>query len=201
MQELKQKINQISYEVNASHNLLVRTCQDLKNCEDQVSLLSASCEVLKVIGDRKKQKTIEVFERVVTSAILEVFGFNYQFKIDINSEGKRILTKFKLINTDGKELDIMDSCGGGLIDVISFVLRVLILVSIKPRRQRIIYLDETFKHVSVDYRPKVASLLKSLAKQLNIQFLLVSHQPELVEAADTAYELQKSKDGVTLRRL
>jgi DNA repair exonuclease SbcCD ATPase subunit len=201
MENVKQKINQLAYEIGANLNVLNKTRQDLKDCEDKISLLFLSGEVLKVIGDRKKQQTIEIFERVVTSAISEVFGFNYKFVIDLDSSGKRVTTKFKLVNAEGNELDIMGSCGGGLIDIISLVLRVLILVSAKPKRNRVLFLDESLKHLSADYRPKAATLLKSLSKQLGIQIFLVSHQQEMLETADIAYELVKTNDGVTARRL
>lgn len=201
MQQLKEKITQLSYEITANKNMLDKTRNDLKECEDKVSLLNVSSEVLKTIGDRKKQKTIEVFERVVTSAISEVFGFSYKFVIDINSEGKRVITKFKLVTNDGNEMSIMDSNGGGLIDIVALALRILILVSAKPKRNRILFLDESLKHLSPDHRVKAANLLKSLSKQLGIQFFLVTHMQELLEASDSAYELIKTNDGVTARRI
>lgn len=201
MIELKQRINKLSYQIEANINVLNKTRQDLKDLEEQISLLEISSEVLKTIGDRKKQRTIEVFERVVTSALQEVFGFNYKFLIDINSEGKRVITKFKLVNSEGNEIDIMDGIGGGAIDIIALVLRILILVSAKPSRNRILFLDESLKHLSPEYRPKAASLLKSLSQQLGIQIFLVSHMSELLEASDMTYELYRTNDGVMVRKM
>lgn len=198
---LKERINKLSYEIKANKSVLDKTRIDLKSCEDRNQLLNLASEVLKRIGDQKKQKTVEIFERVITAAIKEAFGFDYSFVIDINSDGKRVSTKFKLINPEGNELDIMDSVGGGLIDVISFVLRVLILASAKPKRSQVMFLDESFRCVSVEYRPKVATLLKSLSKRLGMQFLLVTHQSELLEAADVAYQLEKTPEGTIARKL
>lgn len=201
LENLKERINQVSYEVKANKSLLDKTRQDLKECEDKVTILGLASEVLKRIGDQKKQKTVEIFERVTTAAIKEAFGFDYNFVIEINSEGKRVSTKFKLINPEGNELDIMDSVGGGLIDVISFVLRVLILASARPKRSQVMFLDESFRCVSAEYRPKVATLLKSLSKRLGIQFLIVTHQQELLEAADVAYQLEKTPEGTIAKRI
>lgn len=201
LEDVKTRINQISYEIKANKNVLDKTRADLKVCEDNIRLLGLASEVLKRIGDQKKKKTVEIFEKVTTAAIKEAFGFDYNFVIDINSENKRVSTKFKLVNQDGNELDIMDGVGGGLIDVISFVLRVLILASARPKRSQVMFLDESFRCVSAEYRPKVATLLKSLSKRIGIQFLLVTHQTELLEAADVAYQLEKTPEGTIARKL
>jgi DNA repair exonuclease SbcCD ATPase subunit len=201
LESLKERVNKLSYEIKANKSVLDKTRTDLKLCEDRAQLLNLASEVLKRIGDQKKQQTIIIFEKVVTAAISEVFGFNYVFKIDIDSEGKRVSTKFKLIDSSGNEISIMDGVGGGLIDVVSFVLRVLILASAKPKRMQALFLDESFKHLSEAYRPKVATLLKSLSKRLGMQFLLVTHQSELLEAADVAYQLEKTPEGTIARKL
>jgi len=156
---------------------------------------------LKNIGDQKKKKTIGVFERVITSAINE-FGFKYKFNIDINSENKRVQTKFTLINEQGQAYELMGHFGGGLLDIISVVLRVLILVSVRPKRSRIIYLDEVFKFLSVQHRDKAANMLKSFSQQLGIQWLLVTHQDEFIatEGANV-YQLENTRDGTIARSI
>jgi DNA repair exonuclease SbcCD ATPase subunit len=201
LENLKERINRLDYEISANKKVLDKTRLDLKMSEDQVLLINLASEVLKRIGDQKKQATVEVFERVVTAAIKEVFGFDYKFVILFDSEGKRVSTKFKLIDVNGNELDIMESVGGGLVDIISFTLRVLILASAKPKRSQILFMDENFRCVSQQYRPKVAELLKSLSKKLGIQFVLVTHAEEFKDTADICYELEKTENGTIARKL
>jgi DNA repair exonuclease SbcCD ATPase subunit len=201
IESIKTRIDQISYEIKANKGVLDKNRADLETCNTDIKLLGLSSEVLRRIGDQKKAKTVEVFERVVTSALKEVFGFDYNFKIDVNSEGKRVTTRFNLVDPQGNELSIMDSVGGGVIDVVSFVMRVLILASARPKRNQILFLDESFKHVSIEYRSKVATLLKSLSQKLKLQMIIVTHQSELLEAADVAYELQKTEDGTIAKRI
>lgn len=199
LEPLKSRILQASYTVKANKSLLDKTRTEIKELAEQLKTLETASEVLKRIGEQKKQATILMFERVVTLAIKEVFGFDYQFKIDVQT-GARVLTRFKLLQGN-QELDIMSSVGGGLIDVVSFVLRALILTSVRPKRTRVLFLDESFRHVSSEYRPRVASLLKSLAKQLDTQFILVTHQAEFEQVADKCYELYKTPEGTKSRQL
>ncbi len=199
--EVKSKIQALSYEINASKNSLDEARKTLASCESQINLLNLSSEVLKDIGDKRKRSTIEVFERVCSKALHDIFDSNYRFVIEMDSEGKRVSTRFKLMDAEDNEYSIMDSCGGGIVDVISLVLRVLILVSAKPARSKVLYLDESTKHVSPEFRPKVAEFLKSLSRQLGIQILLVTHQKEMLEASDSAYQLEKTNNGTLLRRM
>jgi ABC-type molybdenum transport system ATPase subunit/photorepair protein PhrA len=201
IETLKSRVNVLAYEINANKKVLDRTRKEFSDLGKQIHVLNLASEVLKNIGDQKKKKTIGVFERVVTSAINE-FGFNYRFVIDIDSGGKRVQTKFKLVNEFGQEMSLLGHVGGGLLDIVSVVLRVLILVSVRPRRSRIIYLDENFKFLSVQHRDKAANLLKSLSKNLQLQWVFVTHQPEFIETEGAnVYELYKVDGGASARRI
>lgn len=198
IQSLKESLFRNKYLIDANLQILHKTRQELKDFNEQLKTLELASETLKTIGEDKKKGTILVFEKVITEAIREVFGFNYQFKVDVSKEGKP-KTEFKLLD-NGKEIDIMNSVGGGLIDVISFVLRILVLVSVKPRRRRILFLDEPFRNVSENYRPQVAKLIKSLSQQLDLQIVMVSHQQEFIEIADKAYLLEKTENGTKTKQ-
>src|SRR5882724_7193758 len=182
---LKDRVKNVSYQVEANKALLERTRKDLEECSNQMTSLELASTLLKTIGEQQREKTITTFERVVTLALKEIFDSEYIFKIEVTSD-KRVSTKFKLIKGE-LELDLMTAVGGGIINVVAFVLKVLILASVRPKRQQIMFLDETFNNVSVEYRPKVAKLLKSFSEQLGIQFVLVTHQPEFLETADKVY--------------
>ncbi len=200
LKDLEHSILNLQYGIKANKELLDKTKIDLSDVTEQLSILEVAGETLKKIGEQKKKATIEMFERVVTLAIKEVFGFDYKFIIEVSSD-KRVLTKFKLLRPDGMELDIMASCGGGIVDVVSFVLKALMLASIRPRREPLMFMDESFAHVSAEYVPKVASLLKSLSEQLNMKFLLVTHQQTFLDVATHGYELSKEGDSTVFVKI
>jgi len=198
--ELETKVHELSYDIKAHKSLLDSSRLELETSKEQMATLEKAGETLKQIGEHKKKATIEMFERVVTMAVKEVFGFDYRFSIEVSTE-KKVLTKFKLLQKDGLELDIMSSCGGGVVDVVAFVLKALMLASIRPQREPIMFLDESFAHVSSEYVPRVAFLLQSLSKQLNMRFLLVTHQQSFMEVATHGYSLVKTGAGTEIRKL
>jgi DNA repair exonuclease SbcCD ATPase subunit len=197
--DLKSRIDQLSYTVKANKDLLDKTRAQVLECENLLKVYEQANVVLRDIGNKKKQATIVVFEKVISAALKEVFNSTYEFKINI-SDDKRAKTEFKLVNGD-KEIDIMTGSGGGIINVISFVLQVLILNTARPKRRKILFLDERFSNISPEYVPNMAKLLKSLAEQLDMQFTLVSHDPVFQDAADSLYELIQTPAGVTAKKL
>ncbi len=76
-------------------------------------------------------------------------------------------------------IDAIDASGGGVVDVVSFALRLACLVLTRPKKRQLLVLDEPFKHLSNEYRPAVRDLLVTLAKELNIQMIIVTHDPVL----------------------
>jgi len=199
MQELGSKLTELQYTIKSNKIVLDRARKELLETKELIGVLDQANTVLKVIGENKKRATIEMFERVVTASLKEVFDFDYRFIIEVSSD-KKILTKFKLRQPNGLELDVMDSCGGGVVDVVSFVLKALMLASIRPKRTQVMFLDESFSRVSSDYVPKVADLLVSLSKQLNMKFLLVTHQTYFLEVATHGYEISKQGNEVIFNR-
>jgi len=198
--ELESKVQELAYSIKANKELLDKSRAELTSTQEHMRILEHAGETLKNIGEQKKKLTLEMFERVITMALKEVFGFDYKFVIEVSAE-KKILTKFKLMQKNGLELDIMESCGGGVVDVVAFVLKALMLASIRPQREPIMFLDESFSHVSSEYVPKVALLLQSLSKQLNMKFLLVTHQQNFLEVATNGYELGKTDTGTFFKKI
>jgi DNA repair ATPase RecN len=196
---LRERIQKSGYRLEAELAVLERTRRELQECNDQLETLNQACVVLKTVGEQQREKTVSTFERVVTLALKEIFDSPYAFKIEVTSD-KRVQTKFKLLHGE-EELDLMTAVGGGILNVVSFVLKVLILASIRPRRQQIMYLDEQFNNVSADYRPRVAKLLKSFSEQLGMQFVMITHQSEFAAEADIVYHLSKGSDGTEATRI
>jgi hypothetical protein len=80
----------------------------------------------------------------------------------------------------------MTSFGGGVQNVVAFLLRVILVKRFKLAK--FLVLDEQFSNVSPEYQPKVSQMLRELA-DLGFTIFAVSHQPMITEAADTVYRL------------
>lgn len=84
--------------------------------------------------------------------------------------------------------------GIGPVDLASFALR-LSMWNIQKSRS-LIWMDEPFKHVQKDKFDKVGTLLQELAKDLGLQFVIVTHEPSMSAGADHVWQVTK-KDGVS----
>lgn len=116
---------------------------------------------------------------VVSKCLSSVFGEDaYEFQIKF--EKKRGKTEAKLIFVrDGKEFHPLRSSGGGVVDVASFALRLACLVLSKPQARKLLILDEPMKHLSSDYRPKIGHMLETIAEDMGVQIVMVTHDETL----------------------
>lgn len=121
------------------------------------------------------QKEVHSRIAVIVSRCLEsVFDEPYEFRVIF--EQKRGRTEARLVFVrDGMEYEPTKDCGGGVVDVASFALRVAVLLLQRPPLRRLLVLDEPFRFVSVNYRPRVRKLVEELSTELNIQFIIVTH--------------------------
>jgi ABC-type sulfate/molybdate transport systems ATPase subunit len=68
-----------------------------------------------------------------------------------------------------------------VIEIAAFALRVAALILTKPNPRKLLVLDEPFKAVHVSYLPRVRELIEVLAEEMDIQFIIITHN-ELLEA-------------------
>ncbi len=117
--------------------------------------------------------------KVVTRCLKAVFGEEaYEFKIDFKQARGKTEARLLFIR-EGQEIDPIDAAGGGVLDVASLALRLSCLMLARPRRRKLLCLDEPCKYLSTDYRPAVRKLILILAKETGIQFILVTHSEAL----------------------
>jgi predicted ATPase len=116
---------------------------------------------------------------VVTRCLRAVFGSSAP-EFAIQFDRKRGRTEARLVFVvGGHEVDPQDADSGGLLDVAAFALRLSVLCLRRPPLRRLLVLDEPWKHLSAGYRPAVRELVESLAEELGVQFLVVTHSSEL----------------------
>ena len=129
----------------------------------------------------------DYIEGLVSQALQAVFEDDYQFIVDFDIKRNQVETKFHLQVKDQK-MELKDTCGGGILDVASFALRVVLWSIQNPKSDNVIILDEPLKflHGKMENAMK---MLKDLSKKLEIQFIIVSQIPEIAEQADKLFEV------------
>jgi len=119
---------------------------------------------------------------IVTRCLRSVFGEDFPHEFAIRFEQKRGKTEARLVLVDanGEEIDPLEADAGGLVDVISFALRLSCLLLTNPSRRRLLVLDEPFKMLSREYRPAVREMMEAVSEEFSVQILYVTHATELV---------------------
>lgn len=94
----------------------------------------------------------------------------------------------------------MDSFGGGVGNVIAFLLRLIMIKRFKLAK--FLAVDEAFNNVHPDHGDlaRVSEMLKTLADK-GFTILAVSGQPVLAAAADNVYKVVPTADGPKLVRV
>jgi DNA repair exonuclease SbcCD ATPase subunit len=129
------------------------------------------------IAKEVQQKAHRQVSDLVTRCLAAVFDEPYAFHMEF--EEKRGRTEARLVFRRGDlEVDPMSAAGGGVVDVAAFALRLSALALRRPGVRRLMVLDEPFRFVSAEYRPRVRALLETLAKETGFQFVIVTHSPE-----------------------
>lgn len=149
-----------------------------------------------VLSDSQRKELEQKVEALVDYGVQSVFGPTYRFKVTSELRGKSVRTEFWLVE-DGLQLPLLDATGGGVGDVVSFLLRVVILCLARPSQRRVLVLDEPFKFVSASHFQTLAALLRELSESLGLQLVMVTHKPELLDAATTIVRVQKTSTGST----
>ncbi len=135
--------------------------------------------VAQTVAATVQQQAHRRIAEVVTRCLEAVFG-EEAYRFQIQFEEKRGRTEARLLFVrDGLEIDPLSGAGGGVVDVAAFALRLSVLVLSRPVLRRVLFLDEPFRYVSREYWPAVRRLLESLAEEMQVQIVMVTHQEGL----------------------
>jgi ABC-type uncharacterized transport system YnjBCD ATPase subunit len=110
------------------------------------------------------------------------------YQLDVSFGVKANRTEAVLGFRRGTEVvDPMTAAGGGAVDVAAFALRVALWHLSRPRTRPVLILDEPFRNLSVGLLSRASEMVKTVSHDLNLQIIMVSHAPDLVEAADRVF--------------
>lgn len=150
------------------------------------------------LGEKQQQVLRRKIESIVSYGLKVVFDEDYRFIVNMEVKGKQVVMDFALELRGFVEEDIMASDGGGVVAIIGFILRLLVVIFLKGRVRQLIIMDEALAQLSSGYRSKMAEFVKELASRIGIQMIIVSHQDEYLDVADKAYRFTLDEKGHTV---
>lgn len=152
-------------------------------------------ELFRALMDHLVVDQVRALESVVTDGLQTIFyDQDLHFESDIEAKYGKVSIDFMLrqgapdhpLVIRGRPLETF---GGGPSSVISFILRVLVLLKLK--KLPFLVLDETLQAVSDEYCAATGKFLQALAKTMNLHFLLITHKPAYLDYSNSAYQARE----------
>lgn len=192
-QELKNRfgiLNRDISKVESYRDILSDQIKSLdKNVKDlnyRAELNQNSSEVFKSWLEELLNENINSISDLATTGLRNIIDDqNLTFKIKPEYRNNRLWMKFVLDN-NGIEGDPISSFGGGIVLIVSLILRLSMMSRLKTGN--LLLLDESMSAVANRYVPAAADFMKYLSEQLGINILMVTHNDEFMDNAHIAYE-------------
>jgi len=166
-------------------DLLAQTSKNLIEARD----------ILSAVGILSYQEIKDVIEELVTQSLQSVFGDNYSFELE-NKISRNKPETYLYVTIDGSRRSLKDEQGGGVADIVAFSLRVVLWALSSKRTDNVMILDEPLRFVDKKHLEICGDMLRTLSEMLELQFILVTHEGQLIDAADTAFHVSQV-DGVS----
>lgn len=174
--------------------------KQLAETQDKQTKLLLTVGVLQKALSALTEQTERKTEDLVNLALREVFP-NQRIKvvlqrgIERGSPALKILLRDEDKDTEGEPLETF---GGGLVSLLSLVLRVVTIIRQKKFR-RFLVLDEPFVQISGEYEETAAAFLRGIGEPvdkggLGFDCLVITHLNVISEAAHKRYHLVRGQD-------
>ena len=191
IEKLKEFIQKRQGVVDNINSTVKAAKQKLKRLQEKEVKLEEALRVVKAVEIIMQNQLQEHNSNIVTQALQMIFGSNYQFVTQFVERRNSVECDFYLQDNDGDLIKPVDSTGGGIVDVAAFALRIASWKLHHPKLDNVIILDEPFRYVDNERQEQLIIVLQQLAKELRLQFIVVTHSEQLIEGADQVYRVKK----------
>lgn len=126
-------------------------------------------------------------ENLVTLGINSVFqNKNLKFILDFEIKRNKSECLLRVQENDEEPFIPKDEMGGSIVDIISFVLRVVLWSLKKDKTRNTIVLDEPFRCTG-DLSLLAGQMVKEISNKLGVQILMITHDSNLSEISDKTH--------------
>jgi len=179
------KVGELKSRRSYIQTLIVQKKEEVKKKEEQILKHEKARWVFTEVARLTQEKFEGRVNSLATMAIKSVFDRPFSFKLLF--ERKRNALECTPVVMEGENTYIpKDDMGGGIIDIISFAFRVVLWGMEKPRSRALLVLDEPFRFMG-SLSTRAGQMIRELSNKLNLQFLIVTHEPELAAIGDSTY--------------
>jgi len=163
-----------------------------------VADLTDAQEIMNITGTLAQEEFEGYIAGMVTEALQLVFGADYVFEIQTEIVRNQPETRFFVVENGIRLPTKEDAVGGGMLDLISMVLRVVVWSIHEHRTRPVMLLDEPGKNLDRNKIDQFVEMIKKFHELLGIQFIIVTHDNKIIEMADRAFRVTRSDGTATV---
>lgn len=196
--ESVRRLNKVLTQEAIQYNLLVeqknKLLVDISELTKKEQILHDACVILQESSFVSRNRLKTQIETIVTSALRDIIGDpTMGFQIVYDSSHNKVIADFyvtKFMNGETVMLDIMNECGGGIADIVSLAIRVVLLEYHSLTLSKILVLDEvctSISNFSQEILSNLGKWLNMVSHQFDIQVILVTQKEELANEAGSVF--------------
>jgi DNA repair exonuclease SbcCD ATPase subunit len=192
LQDIRTRIEQRRGQEQLLKQQLKEKQRALRNLNYELGHIEKARAVVQEAAQLTQQQLEYHISEIVSLALSSVFPDPYELKLEFvvrrgRTEADIWFTK------DGEKIKPLDAAGGGAVDVAAFARRAALWSLRRPRTRNVLLLDEPFRFLSRDLQEKASYMLKEISDKLSLQIIMVSHSPDLIEAADKVFTVSQRR--------
>jgi ABC-type sugar transport system ATPase subunit len=184
VKSIEREINELSGRYSLLQKQDIEKGILIKEKKEFIENASQARHILTEAASQIQEEVKEKIETLITLALNSIFT-EKKYKFELIFEYKRNKLECRpILYENDKERQITS---GALIDTISFTWRVILHSIQHSKTRNIFFLDEPFKYLGKSMMSKAGAFIKEVSRKLNIQFIIVSHEPQFSEIADRTF--------------
>lgn len=196
---LEDRFSSLKTEYDQNKGRLEAFRDELEDLEERLEELDSEivhkndiAEVLRKLSVELKSDLKELVEGLTTRALQSIWQEkNVEFELKFEEKRNQIETSFQISEGDYVTENILQEHGGGVADVVAFMLRIVIHQFYEPELPNVLILDEPFKHVrGDDYLKRLGEFIQEMANELDFQIYITTHQSELFSYSDRLFTVE-----------
>lgn len=206
MTDLKHRLSDIKSFISFLENSKKIEDSKLSKIEDnlkfslsELDTLEKTQELLSNLTKLLIDRELKPIEDFVTFGLKKVF-VDRDLSLRIEKSETSTGTKYEFILRDGDiEAPISDNFGGSVEEVISLMLRLMVLQRLG--KAKFLALDEFFTGVDSRHRPNLINLLRILCEKAGFDIFLITHQEDFINGAHTVLQAYTTVNGMSIKEI
>lgn len=186
VKDLNNRVGQITGEFNSLEDAQDKDFYKLGELNQLREDLDKAIELLTVVQGVTRDRIKAEFETLASWALKYVFQKDYRFVLVFSTRGNLQELRFAIQDPGNDEpLDPMDTRGGGVMNVVSLILRLILMEVSTPKIKGYILLDEALTNVNgLDNIERLNSFMEQLSKNFKRQIIHISDMNIFKEGSD-----------------